>query len=138
TTSSFSRFASSAFIPPYCARHRWKVCSLTPRVCTICPIVLPVASIASASRSFAMICSGVCLVRFILESLLNPTGARRNSHSRWIRLWGAGQEEEVYWRLYENPGHARQCLAEFRDRYNELRPHWALQPEAGGDVVPPA
>lgn len=48
------------------------------------------------------------------------------------------KEEEVYWRLYESPAHARQCLAEFRERYNEKRPHWALQPEAGGDVVVPA
>src|SRR5919109_1576387 len=30
--------------------------------------------------------------------------------------------EEVYWKLYENPQHARACLAEFRDRYNALRP----------------
>jgi len=46
--------------------------------------------------------------------------------------------EEVYWRLYENPQHARACLAEFRERYNERRPHWALIPEAGGDPLVPA
>lgn len=45
--------------------------------------------------------------------------------------------EEVYWRLYEHPQHARQCLAEFRERYNRLRPHWALRPEAGGDPLAP-
>jgi putative transposase len=47
------------------------------------------------------------------------------------------KEEEVYWRLYDNPGHCRTCLAEFHRRYNDIRPHWALIPEAGGDVVTP-
>jgi transposase InsO family protein len=47
------------------------------------------------------------------------------------------KEEEVYWRLYENPAHARQCLGEFRLRYNTRRPHWALRPEAGGDPYVP-
>jgi len=45
--------------------------------------------------------------------------------------------EEVYWRLYENPQHARECLAEFHERYNTRRPHWALVPEEGGDVLTP-
>jgi transposase InsO family protein len=45
--------------------------------------------------------------------------------------------EEVYWRMYDHPRHARECLAEFRARYNERRPHWALVPEAGGDVLVP-
>ena len=45
--------------------------------------------------------------------------------------------EEVYWRLYDHPQHARACLAEFRDRHNRLRPHWALIPEEGGDPVVP-
>lgn len=47
------------------------------------------------------------------------------------------KEEEVYWRLYDSPAHCRQCLAEFRDRYNRRRPHWALVPEAGGDPLVP-
>jgi transposase InsO family protein len=47
------------------------------------------------------------------------------------------KEEEVYWRLYDNPAHARACLAEFHRRYNVARPHWALVPEAGGDPVTP-
>ena len=45
--------------------------------------------------------------------------------------------EEVYWRLYDHPQHARLCLAEFRERYNRLRPHWALRPEGGGDPLVP-
>ena len=47
------------------------------------------------------------------------------------------KEEEVYWRLYDDPRHARRCLAEFRERYNGRRPHWALVPEGGGDPVTP-
>ncbi len=48
------------------------------------------------------------------------------------RLHQTLKVEEVYWRLYENPQHARACLTEFRARYNTLRPHWALVPEEGG------
>ena len=47
------------------------------------------------------------------------------------------KEEELYWRMYDSPEHCRQCLAEFQDRYNRQRPHWALVPEAGGDPVTP-
>ena len=47
------------------------------------------------------------------------------------------KDEEVYWRLYESPQHARDCLSQFRTRYNEHRPHWALIPEAGGDPLVP-
>jgi len=45
--------------------------------------------------------------------------------------------EEVYWRVYADPLHARACLAEFRERYNRLQPHWALRPEGGGDPLVP-
>jgi len=48
------------------------------------------------------------------------------------------KQEEVYWRLYDSPAEARQCLAEFRERYNQVRPHWALVPEQGGDPLTPA
>jgi len=47
------------------------------------------------------------------------------------------KEEEVYWRLYDNPAHARECLAEFRERYNTRRPHWALRPAESGDPLVP-
>ena len=47
------------------------------------------------------------------------------------------KEEEIYWRMNDNPAHARECIAEFRHRYNTLRPHWALVPEEGGDPVTP-
>lgn len=45
--------------------------------------------------------------------------------------------EEVYWRWYDHPQHVRICLAEFRERYNRLRPHWALRPQGGGDPLAP-
>jgi transposase InsO family protein len=47
------------------------------------------------------------------------------------------KDEEIYWRFYDNPGHCRECIAEFRDRYNTRRPHWALISEEGGDPVTP-
>jgi transposase InsO family protein len=45
--------------------------------------------------------------------------------------------EEVYWKLYTSPGEARESLAEFRVRYNQIRPHRALLPAGGGDVLTP-
>lgn len=45
--------------------------------------------------------------------------------------------EEVYWKLYTSPAEARESLELFRRRYNEVRPHWALEPVGGGDVVTP-
>lgn len=45
--------------------------------------------------------------------------------------------EEVYWHLYENPAQARASLEIFRQRYNDIRPHWALVPPEGGDPITP-
>jgi transposase InsO family protein len=39
--------------------------------------------------------------------------------------------------MYDDLQHARVCLAEFRERYNRLRPHWALRPEQGSDPLVP-
>ena len=36
------------------------------------------------------------------------------------------------------PGEARESLEVFRQRYNEVRPHWALVPPDGGDSATPA
>ncbi len=41
----------------------------------------------------------------------------------------------MYWHLYASPEDARKKLNAFRERYNEIRPHWALVPESGGDPV---
>ena len=45
--------------------------------------------------------------------------------------------EEIYWHLYQSPAEARERLAAFRERYNTVRPHWALIPEEGGDPLTP-
>lgn len=47
------------------------------------------------------------------------------------------KREEVYWQLYDNPQDAREKLDAFRERYNVVRPHWALEPAGGGDVLTP-
>jgi len=47
------------------------------------------------------------------------------------------KHEEVYWHLYASPAEARSRLAAFMERYNTIRPHWALVPETGGDPVTP-
>jgi len=53
------------------------------------------------------------------------------------RLHRTLKDEEIYWRMYEDPAHGRACLAEFRARYNRVRPHWALIPAEGGDPLTP-
>ena len=45
--------------------------------------------------------------------------------------------EEIYWHLYQSPAEARERLAEFRERYNTVHPHWALRPEEGSDPLIP-
>jgi hypothetical protein len=47
------------------------------------------------------------------------------------------KREEIYWQLYDSPQDAREKLAAFRERYNQVRPHWALEPAEGGDVLTP-
>jgi hypothetical protein len=90
TSSSFSLFASSDFMPPYWLLQRWKVYSLTPRCWSTCAIERPNESMASASRSLLMTCSGVCRVRFIgsLEASLGPAGAGRDSDSAGPEIGG--------------------------------------------------
>jgi transposase InsO family protein len=46
-------------------------------------------------------------------------------------------EEEVYWWLYDHPAHCRECVEEFRQRYNRRRPHRALIPVGSGDPLVP-
>ena len=43
----------------------------------------------------------------------------------------------MYWQLYDNPQDAREKLKAFRDRYNDVRPHWALEPAGAGDALTP-
>lgn len=46
--------------------------------------------------------------------------------------------EEVHWQLYSSPQEAREKLEAFRQRYNEIRPHWALVPPSCVDPITPA
>src|SRR5574337_30881 len=92
-SSSFSRFAWPAFMPPYCARQRWNVFSLMPSGLLTAATVAPVASCASASRSFRMISSGVCRFRFIESPPARMGGS--DSHNTWIHSKGSGQWGEA-------------------------------------------
>jgi len=47
------------------------------------------------------------------------------------------KKEEAYYRIYDNPGHCRDCLEAYRDLYNRVRPHWSLIPSDGGDPLTP-
>lgn len=47
------------------------------------------------------------------------------------------KRNEVYWELYNGPQYAREKLDAFRGRYNGVRPHWALEPPGGDDVLTP-
>ncbi len=53
------------------------------------------------------------------------------------RLHQTLKREEVYWQLYDHPQDAREKLAAFHERYNSVRPHWALGPAEGGDPLTP-
>lgn len=48
------------------------------------------------------------------------------------------KQEEIYWEIYRSPAEARDGMAAFHQRYNRVRPHWALVPLEGGDPVTPA
>ncbi len=54
------------------------------------------------------------------------------------RFHGTLKTEEAYYRYYESPNDARTCLEEFRQRYNQVRPHWALRPVETADPWTPA
>ena len=52
------------------------------------------------------------------------------------RFHGTLKDEEVYWNLYDSPADARCSPAAYQERYNRIRPHWALQPIGGDPLVP--
>ena len=53
------------------------------------------------------------------------------------RFHGTLKDEEVYWNLYDSPADASRSLAAYQERYNQICPHWALQPVGGeGPLVP--
>lgn len=47
------------------------------------------------------------------------------------------KQEEVYYKEYETPWEAMNSLEQYRNLYNKIRPHWALKPIEGGDVLTP-
>ena len=48
------------------------------------------------------------------------------------------KREEIHWNTYEGPDDARTKLKEFQDRYNNIRPHWALRPGPNEDPYTPS
>jgi len=83
--------ASSAFIPPYWLRQRWKVTSETSSAFATSAIDLPSPSINSASRSFLMTWLGVWRFAFTFGSSLPITVSGKNSHTSRTDLRGSGQ-----------------------------------------------
>ena len=80
-SSSRNRLASSAFIPPYWLRQRWKVTSETSRALATSAIDLPSPSISSAARSLRMTWLGVWRFAFTLGSSLPILVGGKNSQT---------------------------------------------------------
>ncbi len=107
--------------------------------------LLRAALIMALAGAFVFLC--IVAVRSILQRLLSPRLIRMHEAIKPLfdpsfgptqlglleRFHQTLKVEEVYWRLYDSPFHARQCLEEFRRRYNTSRPHWALIRPEGGD-----
>src|SRR5829696_9154810 len=91
TSRSRSRFASVAFIPPYCARQRFQLDSDTSRWRSTSARSLPSFNKRSPSRSLRTTCSGVCRCRFIAVSSI-PACWALDSHNRWTTIRGPGHE----------------------------------------------
>lgn len=83
----------------------------------------------------------VCLLCFAgvaIDQSAAPALEKPSSADETLLFWDdfeRGDKGVLYRRLYDSPSEARQCLAEFRQRYNTRRPHWALIPEEGGDPL---
>ena len=75
-----SSLASSAFIPPYWQRQRWKVASLISTCLVTVARSCASHRSRSASPSFRTICSGVCFLPFV-ELLLAPRGLEQLAHT---------------------------------------------------------
>ena len=90
-SSSLSRLAWLAFIPPYRLRQRFQVASEISKVRKISARSLPSLRSRSPSRTLRTAYSGVCLCRFTVIVLL-PTVWALDSHSRWTNFKGSRQE----------------------------------------------
>ena len=87
-SSSLSRLASLAFMPPYWLSQRCQVDSAISRWRQTSAMSAPVASSLLPSASFLMICSGVCLESCHCESSLLHFGAS-DPHSVWLSSLGS-------------------------------------------------
>ena len=77
----FNRWVSSAFIPPYWFRQRWKVCSETSRCLGTVATSSPSAWSRSASRSFRRSVRG-CACVFHGVDLLESGDPNKRNHTR--------------------------------------------------------
>ena len=123
-SSSRSRLASSAFMPPYWFRQRWKVFSETPRALATSAVDLPSPSIRSASRSLAMTWLGVWRFAFTVSgSSLPILAGGKNSHTGRTDLRGSGHDlpaqrhiDAVADRRPARPGERRTETRELREQ----------------------
>ena len=87
-SSSLSRLTVSSRAPPYCSFQRWEVGGLNSSFLQTSSTLWPPASCVAASRSFLLISSGVCRLRFMVRVRRRWRAA--NSHSARINFRGAG------------------------------------------------
>ena len=52
-------------------------------------------------------------------------GLAHQTNRNWLH---EALEEEVCFRINEHPNHFRRYLEEFRQRYNQAQPYWAIRP----------
>src|SRR5690606_35339414 len=87
-SSSFRRFASLAFMPPYWATQRCHVESAISRCLQTSSRSVPAPRSLWPSASFRMIWSGVCRRRLMVSVLLPHLGAT-DSHTTWTTTRGS-------------------------------------------------
>ncbi|MDR3741938.1 MAG: integrase core domain-containing protein, partial [Terracidiphilus sp.] len=50
------------------------------------------------------------------------------------RVWRSIKYEEVYLRAYESVNHARRCIGDYIELYNQKRPHSSLADQAPNEA----
>src|SRR5690606_39139225 len=88
-SSSLSRFASLAFMPPYWATQRCQVDSAICRCRQTSSSSVPPARSLWPSASLRMIWSGVCRRRLIMGAVLLPHLGATDSHNTWTTTRGS-------------------------------------------------
>ena len=97
TSSSFNRFASSDFMPPYWASQRAHVDSAIPNWRHTSSTLSPDAKSFWPSASLEMICSGVRRRRFAMTGPFNSTimAEQFRPHRPWTDLRGSAHRDVV-------------------------------------------